>query len=229
MIILKQTLLIYLLILASCDRPHSTPVLPGQDYQGPNFFQQSQNGGEEATNPPADEANNNPTPLDENDLTQGYTTCNSTKKFYINNIGYFSLCGHDDDERKFRVSFAQQDLSIGNCFVPIHITQEGKSFKLGIAECVKNQAERAYFMTLFKDRPDPINGVMVVKYTSVNSYMQCMNAKVNYIQAHPGCATNPSCLQSADQYAHQVCSMFAQNHQGSYQQIKCNKGNCYIP
>lgn len=152
---------------------------------------------------------------------QGFENCSNTTPFYGGSVGYFGLCQHSDDERKFKARFAQTDVVVGTCFVPIHIV-DGKSYKLGIAECVHNQANTNYFMTLYKQRPEEINGVMVLKANAVNSYMQCMNAKANYIAAHPGCEYNATCLAQADQYAYTVCNAFVQQYSNDYKQVEFN-------
>lgn len=151
----------------------------------------------------------------------GFESCTNTTPFYGGSIGYFGLCRHSQDERQYKALFNQSDLTVGTCFVPIHI-EGGKSFKLGRAECVHNQANQNYYMTLYKERPEEINGVMVLKASAVNSYMQCMNAKANYIASYPGCQYNAQCLAAADQYAYTVCNSFVQQHSNDYKQVEFN-------
>ncbi len=119
----------------------------------------------------------------------GYEHCSNTTPFNGQSIGMFGLCRHSSDERKFRVKFANGSTS-GTCFVPTHRLNNGTSFKLGIAECVHNQAGFSYYMTLNKEtvaptftntRSEPINSVMVLSANAVNAYMGCMNAKESYL------------------------------------------------
>lgn len=124
-----------------------------------------------------------------NDVTAtGYEYCTNTTPFNGQSIGMFGLCRHSSDERKFRVKFANGSTR-GACFVPTHRLNNGTSFKLGIAECVHNQAGYSYYMTLNKEtvapnyvnpRSEPINSVMVLDASAVNAYMACMNAKETY-------------------------------------------------
>lgn len=158
-------------------------------------------------------------------------------------MGYFGLCQNSDDRRVFKAVFAQTSTQ-GNCFIPIHILDNGNSYKLGKAECVHNQPDRNYYMTLTKEstppnytfpRPEQVNGVMVIKIQSVNAYMGCMNAKEDFFIATNGCCfqrtynqstgryncvqPNQQCEPSANNYANNICNMFVQNHSNNYRQV----------
>jgi hypothetical protein len=171
----------------------------------------------------------------------GYENCDLSLQHYGGSLGYFGLCQHNSDERRFKAVFSQSSTS-GSCFIPIHIQGDGTSFKLGIAECVHNNANTNYYMTLNKEmmpptfsypRPEQINGVMVIATNSVNSYMGCMNAKEDYFIATYGCCyqsvpyngryyclqTNPACESAANNYANDICNSFVQNHGNNYRQV----------
>lgn len=237
---MKYSILLFILVISiACDAPQRTRY-PTNDY---STIQGFDNGNESGYDPcessyeddcATNGSNGNNTNAGTNSSNgstnssngstgnsgeMGFETCSNTTPHYGGSVGYFGLCQHDDDERQYKTRFNQSDLTIGTCFVPINI-QNGKSFNLGIAECVHNQANRDYYMTLNKQRPEPINGVMVLKASAVNSYMQCMNAKANYIAGHPGCQFNPACLAAADQYAYATCNAFVQQHSNDYKQVE---------
>ena len=171
----------------------------------------------------------------------GFENCDLGLQYSGGTLGYFGLCQHSSDERRFKAIFAQASTE-GTCFIPIYVQNGGTSYKLGIAQCVHNQANTPYYMTLNKElmpptfsyaRPEQINGVMVIKSSSVNAYMGCMNAKEDYLVATYGCCyqsvphqgrmyclqTNPNCENPATTYANNVCSSFVQNHSNNYRQV----------
>ncbi|MEE2670348.1 MAG: hypothetical protein VYA54_01460 [Bdellovibrionota bacterium] len=153
----------------------------------------------------------------------GFEDCNLEYRYYANNIGYIGLCQNDNSENRFKLKIDRSDVQYGTCFVPVHaqLDSQGKrtSFKLGIAECVRNQKDKEYTMTLTKQRSEEINGVMVVKATAVNAYLQCMSAKVDFLSAYPGCQYDASCLQAANNYASSVCSQFVSTYPNDYKEI----------
>jgi hypothetical protein len=219
-------------ILSACDVPQRTrfptqttdPVTLGDGgYENYDGYTNGEGGstGTTSTNGSTGTTGSTGTSGTQGNNELGFENCTNTTPYYGGSVGYFGLCKHSDDERKFKARFAQTDVVVGTCFVPMHIV-DGNSYKLGIAECVHNQANTNYFMTLYKQRPEPINGVMVLKASAVNSFMQCMNAKANYIAAHPGCEFNATCLQQADQYAYTVCNTFVQQHSNDYKQVDFN-------
>lgn len=171
----------------------------------------------------------------------GYENCDISLQYNGGSIGNFGMCQHSSDERRFKVNFAQSSTA-GTCFIPVHIQSGGNSYKLGIAECVHNQANTPYYMTLNKEmmpptfsypRPEQLNGVMVIDANSVNAYMGCMNAKENYFVTTAGCCyqqvpyngrvyclqTNQQCESAATNYANNICSTFVQNHSNKYRQV----------
>jgi hypothetical protein len=149
----------------------------------------------------------------------GFETCNLNYQYYGTSIGSFALCQNSQNESSFKLKMEQTDTNTGTCFVPINIQSGGNSFSLGIAECVHNQANKVYSMTLSKTRAESINGVMVIKSNALNSYMQCMSAKTDYLNAYPGCQYDSNCTQAATNYANSVCTNFVQNYSAYYKQV----------
>jgi len=222
---MKLLSILLLMFIYACDAPQRTRFptqgsgsvyngySQGDEESGYDGYDQGddENGGDQGTTTTSGQQGNNSEP--------GYENCNDSTPYYGGSIGYFGLCAHSDDERKYKARFSSSDLTVGACFVPIHIL-DGKSFKVGIAECVHNNKDTNYYMTLNKQRPEAINGVMVLRANAVNSYMQCMNAKANYIAGHPGCEYNAGCLAQADQYAYSVCNSFVQQYSNDYKQVQ---------
>lgn len=156
-------------------------------------------------------------------------------------IGYFGLC-QGIDSRQFKAVLAE---SVPTCFVPVHILNSGNSFKLGMPQCLPNPTpDTQYPWTFVKEgvapnfnmpRPEAINGVMVIRSTSVNAYMACMDAKENYFVVAQGCCAqtvynsstnkyncvqpNPACEAAANAEANFRCGQFVQNHSDHYRQV----------
>lgn len=194
-------LTVFVFITISCDVPQraesitefSTPISTGTSGNGTNPILPGGGGG-----------------FTQN-LAPGYEYCTNTTPYNGQTLGMFGLCRHSSDERKFRVKFVNASTS-GTCFVPTHRLSNGTSFKLGIAECVHNQAGSSYYMTLNKEtvppnytnpRSEAINSVMVLSAenngAAVNAYMACMNAKESYFlsarQVLGNYQSPPCCLQ----------------------------------
>lgn len=241
-LVMKFTLPAFILsfILVSCDAPVRTRVPTQSEYSGIN------------TNNLTDDKEDTTTPSTGDTVTEvedtvtepGFENCEYMAPEYNGgSLGNFGLCAHSTDERRYKTVFAQSNTS-GTCFVPVHISSNGNSFKLGRAECVHNQADTNYYMTLNKEmvppnfsypRPETINGVMVIAASSLNSYMGCMNSKEDYFIGTNGCCLsriynpstnrysclqpNPQCESAANNYANNICSLFVQNHGNHYRQV----------
>lgn len=234
--------LILTIFAASCDAPVRTRVPSAPNYSdvsGNNIGGTDDGGftigGDENTN------GGNGTNGNGGNNEPGFENCDLSLQYNGGSIGFFGLCQHSSDERRFKATFAQSS-SAGTCFIPVHIEGGGNSFKLGIAQCVHNQANNSYYFTLNKEmappnfsypRSEQINGVMVIAASSVNSYMGCMNAKEDYYIATYGCCyqsvpfngrmhciqPNQQCENPANTYANNVCSAFVQSHTNNYRQV----------
>ena len=150
---------------------------------------------------------------------EGFEDCNLGAVHYEEKIGNFGLCQSTKDEKVIKIKMQNADSSNGTCFVPIHVNSDGSSYHLGPAECVHHEADKEYTATLNKDRSENINGIMVLKANSLNGYMQCMSAKYQYINNYYNCNYNQTCLNSADQWAYQVCLNFTQVYDGYFFQV----------
>lgn len=211
--------ILFIFTLVACDAPQRTRY--PYDVSG-----SSDNGTSTAGTEQPDPSDQTGSETDNNDDTassDGFEGCNLSYQHDGKLIGYFGLCQNNDLETRFKVKMANSDSTTGTCFVPIHRESNGNSFKLGIAECVNNEADREYTFTLTKERSEAINGVMVLKANALNAYMQCMSAKIDYINAYStslfNCANDLACLQAANNYAYNICSQFQQIYSSYYVQV----------
>lgn len=213
-------------LLVSCDQPMRTRFVDTTDGVTDNTL-----GFTDDPNRPQDERPNETSEegIETNDdpvtSTPGFENCSLSMQYYGGpSIGYLGLCQSTQNESVFKLKMAETDPTVGTCFVPIHIIGQN-SFKLGIAECVHNQANRVYDMILTKERPEQINGVMVIKAGSaVQNYMYCMNAKVDFMYGFPpGSYVDQQCVAQAggnpDAYAFCVCTKFKGAFSSFYHQI----------
>ncbi len=215
------TLFLFLFSLISCDTPMKTRD-PGVSAGGSGIIQGGDgnvtDGSDKENEDGEDEGDGDG---EEDNMTDvGFEQCNTNYQYFAGSaIGYMALCQSDNVETQFKVKLQNSDFSVGTCFVPVYIQSNGNSFKLGIAECVHNEADKVYDMILTKERSETINGVMVLKANALTPYMQCMSAKVDYLNAYPGCQMDYNCSMAADQYAQAVCSSFVSNYANYYKQI----------
>jgi len=218
------SVLILSVVIQSCDSPQRTRSPFGSEVG--EFGTNS--GSEDAfTSIDTDNSGGNVPPQTENDtnrdlLGEGYDSCNlNYTQSTTNAIGYFALCQNSMIPTGFKLKMAQSDTNSGTCFVPIHIQSNNTAFNIGIAQCVRNNAEQVYDMNLATTRNELLNGVMIVKASSIDYYMACMSAKVKYINQYcPNNPNNQQCTLLAEQYASTVCNEFAGNHQGQYKQVR---------
>lgn len=153
-------------------------------------------------------------------LGDGYENCTLNYQYYGGSFGYFGICQHATNERQFKAKF-QTSNTQGICFVPVHFNDDGSSYKVGRAECSNAIASGSiYTIPTTKDVSASINGVMVIQYSSLNSYMQCMTYKANYLAANPACQYNSYCLQQVNQQANIICQNFKTNHSNNYKQVQ---------
>lgn len=207
-----------LIFTQACDQPTRTRIPSNQTGTSGN----TQNFTDPAIGDEDGGGGDNVTPVNPGeggDQMPGFENCILDYQYFVSNIGSFALCQNQNQENRFKLKMQNSDLQHGTCFVPVHVQSNNQSFKLGIAECVKNQAGREYNMILTKERGEAINGVMVVKATAINAYMQCMSAKVDFISAYPGCQYDAACMQAADNYANSVCTQFVQVYSNDYKQV----------
>lgn len=209
-----------LLVLFACDAPQTTRRAPADYLNNASTYTNGTNNFVDPGDGIGDGTDGSGNDIIDPIITSdpGFENCDLGIQYNASSIGNFGVCQSTQDETKFKAIFGSTDTSVGTCFVPVHISG-ATSFKLGIAQCVHNVASKSYDFTLSKQRAEPLNGIMVIKASSLNSYMQCMNAKANYINSVPGCAYNQSCVNAATNYANQICSSFISYHSSHYKQV----------
>lgn len=217
-IMIKLSSLLLLFIFTACDAPMRTRIptntTPTSSVGGQNnVVDENPSSPDEPT----------PDPVEEDPVTStpGFENCALGPQFYGGSrIGSFGICQSTINESSFKLKMASSDQSQGTCFIPLKIVDGGNSYKVGIAECVHNEANKVYPVTLTKDRSDEINGVMVIKAgAATNAYMNCMSAKNDYILSVPNCQYSSSCIDSANQYANYVCGQFVGTYSTFYTQV----------
>lgn len=204
-------------MFASCDNPTRTRLQPVADIVDPSTNNNvvGTDGGSGQETPGSTPTDPDPT------IDDGFQDCNLGYQYYGGSqIGNFGLCQSTLNPSVFKVKLAKADKSLGNCFVPVHIVDGGNSFKLGIAECVHNDAGKTYDMTLTRQRPEALNGVMVIKAGSaINAYMSCMSAKVDYMRSVPNCQYSQQCMIQANNHANYICTQFVGTYSTFYRQV----------
>lgn len=158
----------------------------------------------------------------------GYEDCNLGYSFYGGSLGYFGICQQSTNERGFKFKFQNQyscqngsnmSTNCGTCIVPMHMLSNGTSYMVGSAQCVHQNANQTYYGTFSKTSTEAINAAIVIHRSSLDSFIQCMNAKSDYLSQCYGGAYNQQCVVAADSYATQVCTSFTQQHSSNYNQI----------
>lgn len=217
-----STLLLFILILTACDAPVRTRIPTQSNFENNNAVDTSGDNAagdsnDSSTEDPVDEGSAD----DDVTSTPGFESCALGPQYYGGSrIGSFGICQSSLNESSFKLKMASSDLSQGTCFIPLRIVDGGNSYKIGIAECVHNEANKVYPMTLTKDRSEEINGIMVIKAgAATNAYMNCMSAKNDYILSVPNCQYSSSCISAANQYANYVCGQFVGTYSTFYTQV----------
>lgn len=222
-------LLTLLYLLMACDSPMRTRFQPTTEGNGTIDGYTDGTGGDGGNGGDGGDGGDGGNGGDEGNgqTTPGFENCTLGMQYYGGpNIGYFGICQSSDNETVFKAKKATADPTpeLRTCYVPIHIIGES-SFKLGLAWCQMHSANTEYDFTLTKERPEAINGVMVIKDgPALFGYMQCMNAKVHYLQGFPaGSVPDTQCIAQAsgnpDAYAFCVCTKFKGMYSTYYKQI----------
>ncbi len=148
----------------------------------------SNNGGQNPTkvNPPA-----------------GFESCDlSPNKYYAAGIGYMGICQSSMNEGQVAV-YPELSDSLKTCLIPTYRDGSGNSTYLGQPQCFLPVALKISYGTLYKTRSgftgNPINGVMIMKESSLTAYYSCMNAYVNY--ASSACPYGPRTSAACDHAA----------------------------
>lgn len=150
-----------------------------------------------------------------NNLPPGFENCDLTPKpgSYAAGIGYLGICQSTTDETSVVVKPSLSD-SARLCLIPTYKSADGSSAYIGQPQCFIPQANVVTTGKLYKTRPgfthSPLNGVMVMKETSLGAYFTCMDAYVSYTV--PPCIYGPKtstyCHNMATARMTQLCNDF---------------------
>jgi hypothetical protein len=228
----KYLMLIVFLILTACDQPQTVR------YGGLGGYKQNPVGTNDAGNNTGiggdledgftSTGNTSFDTTTENELGPGFEFCNLQSPHYIVDTGNFSLCQSEASETQFVLKVNASDYSQGTCIIPMNTNPQGVSVYLGPAQCSYHSKNQILRGTLYKTRAGyetrAINSVMVMKRTTLNSFLNCMEAVTNFTYKNcPNCPNNCSsqswyqCLNSAQAQMSQMCNYF--ESQGNYIQI----------
>jgi hypothetical protein len=157
----------------------------------------------------------------------GFESCGAANIHSKANIGQVKICQNSGNELYFRLEYssAASTQSDATCIVPMYKDSSNNSTYLGSAQCTIHTAGQVSYGYVSKNRAgyghQPVNGVMVMKYSATTAFFQCMNG---YATSYQPCAvacqqTYPfnsaphqqcvsSCAVNATAYMNSMCSNF---------------------
>jgi hypothetical protein len=147
----------------------------------------------------------------------GYETCDITANHYSAGLGYMGICQSTLDETSVAVLSTLSD-TVRTCLIPTYKDGSGSSTYLGQPQCFIPEANKVSMGTMYKNRNGftdrPINGVMIMKETSLTAYFTCMDAYLNFRDSRcpMGARTNPFCDQLARSFMITKCDSFKMSH-----------------
>ncbi len=113
----------------------------------------------------------------------GFENCDITNKYYAAGIGYMGICQSTIDETSVAVSSTISD-SARTCMIPTYKDQSGSSTYIGGPQCFAPQAGVVTTGQIPKTRAGftdkTLNGVMIMKESSLTAYFTCMDAYINF-------------------------------------------------
>jgi len=218
----KLITLTVLFILSACDVPQRTRYPSSSDIPINTVTDEA---GEESPFNPGEETGTDQGSGDgAQDYGVGFEECNLGHRYNGGTIGNFGICQSSQSSRLFKISFQQPSLYEGTCVVPMSYN-DGKSYQLGMPECVKNAADTVYTVPLTTyNYGVKVTAAMVIRYGQqgevVNHFQSCMSAKQNYLRGNINWTYGTSCTNNGpDAYAQCVCNAFVDNYSDSYKQV----------
>jgi len=102
----------------------------------------------------------------------------------------------------------------GTCLIPTYKNIEGETMVLGPPQCASHRKGQELEGSLFNDKKEKMNGVMVMNKKSLVQFHQCTDAYAKFLSASCpyGATTNPSCAEAARNQMKKVCSDFKQSN-----------------
>lgn len=151
-------------------------------------------------------------------MPAGFTNCDITPKHYASGIGLTGVCQSTNDEASIMIKPTITDTTSRTCLIPTYKDASGSSAYIGQPQCLYTTENKIVNGSLFKNRSGftqyPLNGLMIMKETSMTAYFQCMDAFMKYVsQACPyGAKTNSLCDQYARNSMSALCNTFKSSH-----------------
>lgn len=216
--------------LTACDAPQRTRSLTtsygsGISYNGTEGSSTTGNLGgttSSATNGNSTTGSTSGSSNGSTTLPAGFTTCNTATSFYSAGIGYTSVCQSTALETSVRVMFTTTDQELGTCLIPTYKDTSGSSMYLGQPQCTFHNANQVIYGSLPKTRVGftnyPVNGVMVMKKSSLTAYFSCMDAYASYVATYCPTGVTSACQIAAQNFMASTCSQFKTQH--SYMDIR---------
>jgi hypothetical protein len=215
------TLTLLATLLAGCDAPQRTRLVDNALSSGNNNFSAPGD-----LNNPNTQTTTTTTGSSTGgaSLPAGFSGCDLTPKYYSSGLGSIGICQSSQNETSIVFKSNLTDTSARTCLIPTYKDQSGSSAYIGQPQCLYTTENLLVQGMLYKNRNGyssyPLNGVMIMKESSLAPYYRCMDAYVNYVsQACPnGAQTNASCDQYARNSMTQLCNTFKSTY--SYLDIR---------
>jgi hypothetical protein len=204
------TLSLLATLFTGCDAPQRTRLMDNA-LSSNNLTQPGNLNPGNTTNPPTTTGSSTGGGTS---LPSGFSNCDITPKHYYAGLGTIGICQSSLSETSVLFKSNQDDKSSRTCLIPTYKDQSGSSAYIGQPQCLYTTENALVQGVLYKNRSGytsyPLNGVMIMKESSLAPYYACMDAYVKYVsQACPyGAQTNATCDQYARNYMTQLCNTF---------------------
>lgn len=206
-----MTLSLLAILLTGCDAPQRTRLVDNA-LSSNNLSNSNGNFNQNPSNPVSTTGGSNGGAV--NTLPAGFSGCDITPKHYSSGLGTIGICQSSSSETSIVFKSNLTDTSARTCLIPTYKDASGSSAYIGQPQCLYTTENALVQGVLYKNRSGyssyPLNGVMIMKESSLTPYYACMDAYVKYVsQACPyGAQTNASCDQYARNYMTQLCNTF---------------------
>jgi hypothetical protein len=206
--------LFILTLVASCDAPQSTRLVPGASNALTNPVPTTTGGFSGVTTAGTGLGVVTGGSTSGSSTTPGFQNCDITPKYYAPGLGYLGLCQSSIDETQIALKPTVTDTSSRTCLIPTFKDVDGSSAYIGQPQCTYTTQNTVVIGQLAKSRSGfstySLNGVMVMKETALTAYFQCMDAYTSYVsQACPmGAKTNANCDAYARNWMADLCNTF---------------------
>lgn len=204
-----------LTMVTACDAPQRTRLTQVPGYSNGNGLtnpntNSGSNGGGSPWTPGTTTGSSN----GGSNLPSGFANCTFSNTGYAPGMGYLGFCQSTLDETVIAMKASLTDTAVRTCLIPTFKDGNGSSAYIGQPQCTYTNQNAVTQGQLPKNRSGfsgyTLNGLMVMKETSLTKYFKCMDAYISYVSpACPqGARTNATCDQYARNYMTQLCNDF---------------------